>query len=49
MQGSILKFPAYAPEGVLYASEGLPCLHRRAAWRYCVLQVESFFVRRKTR
>ena len=24
MQGSILKFPVYAPEGVLWAFEGLP-------------------------
>jgi len=26
MQRSILKFPVYAPEGVLYAFEGLPYL-----------------------
>jgi hypothetical protein len=39
MQESILKFPVYAPEGVRYAFEGLPCLHRRATWRCCVLQV----------
>jgi hypothetical protein len=30
MPGSILKFPVYAPEGLLYAFEGLSCLHRRA-------------------
>ena len=30
MQGGILKFPVYAPEGGLYAFEGLPCLYRRA-------------------
>jgi hypothetical protein len=39
MQRGILKFPVYAPEGVLYAFEGLPYLYRRATWRYCVLQV----------
>jgi hypothetical protein len=39
MQGSILKFPVYAPEGLLYAPEGLTCLHRRATWRCCVLPV----------
>lgn len=39
MQRSILKFPVYAPEGVLYALAGLPYLYRRATWRYCVLQV----------
>ena len=30
MQGGILKFPVYAPEGGLYAFEGLPCLYHRA-------------------
>jgi hypothetical protein len=30
MQRSILKFPVYVPEGVLYAFEGLPYLCRRA-------------------
>jgi hypothetical protein len=30
MQGGILKLPVSAPEGGLYAFEGLACLHHRA-------------------
>jgi hypothetical protein len=39
MQRRTLKFPVYAPEGALYAFEGLPSLYSRATWRYCVLPV----------
>jgi hypothetical protein len=47
MQGVILKLPVSAPEGGLYAFEGRACLHRRATWGYCVVQVENFFIRRR--
>jgi hypothetical protein len=39
MQGGSLKLPVSAPEGGLYAFEGRACLHRRATWGDCVVQV----------
>jgi hypothetical protein len=39
MQGVILTLPVSAPEGGLYAFEGRACLHRRATWGDCVVQV----------
>ena len=47
MQGGMLKLPVSAPEGGLYAFEGLACLPHRATWGSCVVPVENFFIRRR--
>ena len=47
MQGSILKFPVYAPEGMLWAFQGRPYPRHSAGWRLCSLCDSR--LRRKTK